>query len=147
MRFACVDFGDKRTGIAVGDDVLRTAMPAEVVHVARAGEGDALVEAVARAIEELLGRDANGGVEGVVVVGLPLNMDGTDSGRTKIVRGLAERLGKRLGVEVVLHDERQSTMRADELMAQSGLTHKQKKARRDAIAAAAILQDCLDQAN
>lgn len=140
MRYLCIDLGDKRTGIAVGDDVTRLASPVGVLEMPRERDGGrALIDAVVRAIEEQLGpRDE-------VVVGLPLNMDDTEGPRAKIAREFAARLGERTGRAIHLHDERLSSVQADWDMGLSGLTHKQKKARRDALAAAAVLREFLAQ--
>ena len=72
-----------------------------------------------------------------------LNMDGTEGPRSKSVRAFAERLRDRTGRVVHLADERLSTADADWSLARSGLTHKQKKQRRDAVAAAGILGEFL----
>lgn len=143
MRYLCVDLGDKRTGLAVGDRETGTVLPLDVVEVPiRQREGDALVEAIQKAVAEQFSPYAQ--VE--LVFGLPLNMqDGTEGPRAKLVRAFAERLGAKLQPRRVVHfqDERLSSVEADWQMAQSGLTHKQKKERRDALAAAAILRDFL----
>lgn len=147
MRFIAIDLGDKRTGIAVGDLVVRRAMPVKVVEVPVAERGGvALIESLANEVADVVGERE----DCTVVVGLPLNMDGTEGSRAKQVRAFAERLGERLraGVkgrrELVYQDERLTSAQADWDMARSGLTHAQKKARRDALAAAAMLQDYLD---
>lgn len=132
VRWLGVDLGDKRTGLAVGDVASGLASPAGVIE--RLGPDD-LAAAVARAATE---HDAGG-----VVVGLPLNMDGSEGPRAKLARAFGGRLTAR-GVAVVeLFDERLTSADADWAMAGSGLTHKQKKARRDALAAAALLRDFL----
>jgi putative Holliday junction resolvase len=138
VRYLCIDLGDKRTGIAVGDDVTRLATPVDVLEVPRDRDaGRALVEAVVRIVEEQIGpRDE-------LVVGLPLNMDGSEGDRSRMVREFAEAVRERTGRVVHLQDERLSSAQADWEMGRSGLTHKQKKARRDALAAAAILRDFL----
>jgi len=139
-RLLAIDLGDKRTGLAVADTLLRIASPVgrlEVPVVQQ--EGAALLSALGRAIGEHGAR--------VLVFGLPLNMDGTEGPRAKMVRGFAARLGAlHPACEVVFFDERLSSAQADWTMSQAGremghkLTHGQKKARRDSIAAAAILQ-------
>lgn len=138
MRYLCIDLGDKRTGIAVGDDVTRLASPVEVLEVPRERDaGAALLEALARAVAEHLGpRDE-------IVIGLPLNMDGSEGERAHLVREFAEAVRERTGREIHFQDERLSSAQADWDMGRTGLTHKQKKARRDALAAAAILRDFL----
>lgn len=134
MRYLAIDLGDKRTGLAVGDDALRIASPVGVVEAARGG-GE-LVQKLLAAVDEHLGRGDE------VVFGLPVNMDGTEGERAKLVRDYAGSLG--LDRAVHFQDERLTSADADWKMARTGLTHKQKKGRRDAMAAAAILQDFLD---
>src|SRR5690606_34893250 len=75
-----------------------------------------------------------------LVLGLPLNMDGTLGPAAEKTQAFAETLLEATGLDVYLVDERLSSAAADEAMARSGLTHGQKKARRDALAAAAILR-------
>ena len=143
MRYLGIDLGDKRTGIAVGDSVLRLATPVEAIHVPLAqNNGESLLEAIEKSAVEQLGRAAAG--EGEVVMGLPMNMDGTEGARAKLAREFAARLETRLGRVVHLFDERLTTAAADWSLSMSGLTHKQKKERRDALAAAAMLQGFLD---
>ncbi|MEN0020771.1 MAG: Holliday junction resolvase RuvX [Planctomycetota bacterium] len=149
-RYLGIDLGDKRTGLAVGDDVLKLAMPAGLIEVsiALAGDptaavpkpvaGDALLTALTKAAAEQLGRGE------ALVLGLPLNMDGTEGPRAKLVRAFGERLAERSGRAVHFQDERRTSVAADEKMARTGLTHGQKKRRRDALAAAAMLQAFLD---
>ncbi len=140
MRVVAIDLGDARTGIAVGDRVTGIASPAGLVEIPiqRAG-GEALLRGIVGQV-----RGLGGGEGGEVVVGMPLNMDGTEGPRAKAVRGFAARIAGALGQGIVLVDERRTTIEADERMARSGLTHKQKKMRRDAIAAAAVLRAYLD---
>lgn len=137
MRYLCIDLGDQRTGLALGDDATKIVSPIEVVEVPRsANEGRALLDALARAIAQQSPH--------ALVLGLPLNMDDSEGPRSKIVRQFAERLAKATNLPVHFHDERLSSAAADWQMARSGLTRGQKKARRDALAAAAILKDFLD---
>ena len=133
MRYLSIDFGDKRTGLAVGDDVTRIAGPVEVIDTGNQAE---CLSRIVQAIEQQ-GVDA-------LVVGLPLNMDGTEGGAAGKYRALADRLAERCGLEVHLVDERLSSNEAERKMDRSGLTRGQRKSRRDALAAAVILQDFLD---
>lgn len=135
MRYLAVDLGDKRTGLAVGDDASGLASPCGVIEKA-IRPGAELVEAIAASAEEY-GADE-------LVFGLPLNMDGTEGPRSKLVRAFAERAGARTGLRVHFQDERLTSAEADWSMARSGLTRGQKKSRRDALAAAAILRDFLE---
>ena len=131
MRYIAIDFGDKRTGLAVCDADETIASPLSVL----VGQG-ALAERIAEVIKTQQ-------IDGVVF-GLPLNMDGTEGGRVKIVRKFAEQLAAYIDVPVHFHDERLSSFDADGKFAGSELTRKQKKRRLDAVAAATILQSFLD---
>ena len=138
MRFICIDLGDKRTGLAVGDSITQIATPLNVVEVPIAERGgEALLETLARAIGDQVSRAS----DCTLIVGLPLNMDGTEGPRAKLVRAFAARLAEQSGREVKFQDERLTSADADWSMAQSGLTRGQKKKKRDALAAAAILRD------
>jgi putative Holliday junction resolvase len=132
MRYLAVDLGAKRTGLAAGDDVVGLVQPVEVLMVPR---GPALLDALARAVER------HGPDE--LVVGLPLNMDGTEGGATADVRAFGAALAGRVELPVHFHDERLSSFEADQRMARSGRTHREKKELRDALAACAILESWL----
>ena len=134
MRYLAVDLGAKRTGLAAGDDVVGLVQPVEVVQVPR---GPALLDALARAVDRH-GPDA-------LVLGLPLNMDGTEGGATADVRAFGAALAERVKLPVHYHDERLSSFEADQRMARSGRTHREKKELRDALAACAILESWLGE--
>ncbi|MFM9957222.1 MAG: Holliday junction resolvase RuvX [Phycisphaerales bacterium] len=147
MRIVAIDVGQKRTGVAVGDTFTRIVSPREVIEIdAGAGGGKSGGEGAGEALLKRLVAIIDEERPARVVIGLPLNMDGTEGPPAKSMRVFAQRLAPRLpsGTEVVLHDERLSSADADWQMAGSGLTHKQKKMRRDALAAASILRGYLD---
>ncbi|MEM9883170.1 MAG: Holliday junction resolvase RuvX [Planctomycetota bacterium] len=132
MRYLSIDFGAKRTGLAVGDDGSGIASPVGVIQTANAEER---LRQVGRAIAEQ--------EPGALVVGVPLGADGSAGSAGSaagVGRAFAETLRRRFGLPVFEVDERLSSADADEQMGRSGLTHGQKKARRDALAAAVILR-------
>lgn len=131
-RFLAVDVGGKRTGLALGDSLTRMAMPVEVLHVPR---GPALLEAIAKAVRAH--------APDAIVMGLPLNMDGTEGPAVEQARAFAAEVRARTGLEVHLQDERLTSYEADQRMARTGRTHGEKKELRDALAAAALLEDFL----
>jgi putative Holliday junction resolvase len=139
MRYFAVDLGDKRTGLAVGDSITRIVTPTDVLEVPISlRDGEALVEAIKKAVHEHVGtRDA------ALVVGLPLNMDSSEGPRAAMVRAFAARLGRATTLPVHFQDERLTSVQADWQMARSERTHQDKKKIRDALAAAALLQDYL----
>lgn len=153
MRYVALDLGDRRTGLAVGDSETRVVTPLTVIEIGiLVAGGDALLGAIAREVEAQMGpaRQATSSGKrlnspGELVVGLPWNMDGTLGPRAKIVQAFARRVEQRTGRKVNFQDERLTTADADWSMAKSGMTHQQKKERRDALAAAAILKDFLGQ--
>lgn len=133
MRILAVDLGDKRTGLAVGDDITRIASPLGKLD----GPPD---ERMARRIADA----ARANEVDVIVLGLPINMDDSEGPRAKLVRAFGDLLARETPVRIDCFDERLTSAEADWQMAQSGLTHKQKKERRDALAAAAILRGFLE---
>ena len=132
MRYLAVDLGDKRTGLAIGDDELRMAQPICVLEVPI---DKGLVDVIVKAIDEQ-GVDA-------IVMGLPLNMDGSLGQRVALTKTFANQLGKETNLPIHFQDERLTSSAAEEQLAGSGKTHKQKKKIRDALAAAEILNDFL----
>lgn len=134
MRFLGLDIGDKRTGLAIADLETTLVSPIRLIEAPLA-RTDELIAAIARAVDEYK-PDA-------LVVGLPIGMDDQEGPQAKKIRAFAQTLASRLALPIHLHDERLSTDAAHWRMAGTGLTHAQKKQRRDALAAAAILRDYL----
>lgn len=140
MRIFAIDLGDKRTGLALGDRITNIASPAGLIEIPIEHElGRLLISEIVRQFHAQAG-----GLDTEVLLGIPLNMDDSEGPRAKIARTIAQRLADRLDRPILLVDERRSSLAADASMAQSGLTHKQKKMRRDAIAASKIAQAYLD---
>lgn len=134
MRYLAIDYGMKRTGLAICDAAETIASPVTVIT----GQGG-LIAKIMKVIE-----DEN--IE-AVVVGLPLNMDGTDSGQTKKARLFAEQLGAKKEISIYFQDERLTSFEAEQKLAGLGITRKKKKKHLDAIAAAVILQTYIDKKN
>ncbi|MFO0786277.1 MAG: Holliday junction resolvase RuvX [Phycisphaerales bacterium] len=142
MRYMAIDLGEKRTGLAIGDRETGLITPIEVIECPSSADGGRqLLERLARAIETHLGPGGNAATIASLVVGLPVNMDGTEGPQAKKAREFGAKLGVRTGRGVVYQDERLTSADADWSMARSGMTHGQKKQKRDALAAAAILRD------
>lgn len=132
-RYLGVDAGSKRIGLALGDEG-GVVSPLKIIAAtgSHASDADAIL-----AVAEEYGADE-------VVVGWPLNMDGTEGPQAKLCQALAETIRKKMGQgaehRVHLHDERLTSHAADHLLTERELTHKQKKARQDAVAAQILLQ-------
>lgn len=141
MRIFAIDLGDQRTGLALADRITGIASPAGLIETPIDREnGRLLIDAIVKQFHHQAS-----GPETEIVIGIPLNMDDTEGPRAKLVREFTRKLASRIDRPIVLVDERKTSQLADARMSQSGLTHKQKKQRRDAIAAAAIAQLYLDE--
>ena len=136
MRYLAIDHGQKRTGLAISDASETLVSPHSVIETANEEE-------LLRRISDVLDAEEID----AVVVGLPVNMDGTEGDRSRKVRQFVSVLQERTDKPVHLHDERLSSFEADYLVGDLELTRKKKKKRLDAIAAAAILRSFFEQKN
>jgi putative Holliday junction resolvase len=132
MRYLAIDYGGKRTGLALCDQSEMIASPIAVIDI------PALV------IQKVLAVIKDEQVE-TVVVGLPMNMDGTEGQSAKAVRAFAKELAAKTAIPIIFHDERLSSFEAEEKLAPAEFTRKKKRKRLDSVAAAGILQSFLDQ--
>ena len=132
MRVLAVDYGERRTGIAVSDELGMTAQGMETLVVS--SEDDLLVKlaAVAQTTQAE-----------TIVLGLPLNMDGTESEKSLKVRAFGERLAGHTGRKVVFWDERMTTAQAQRVMREMSVKTRGRKGQIDRIAATLILQEFL----
>ena len=133
MVIVALDVGQARIGVAASDASEALASPHSVL---RRTSNAAAFDAVARIVAET-------GAE-LVVVGLPVSLDGALHGQAQSVQTFAEKLRRRLPVPLVYADETLSTWRAEELLRASGVRPERIRERIDAAAAAVILQEYLD---
>lgn len=136
MRILGLDFGSKTVGVAVSDELLLTAQGLEII---RRQSPNKLRRTLAR-IEEII---AEYRVERVVL-GYPKNMNNTEGERCEKTKEFQEMLERRIGLTVVLWDERLTTVAADRLMKETGIRREDRKEYVDEIAAVFILQGYLD---
>ena len=132
MRVLALDIGEKRVGVAMSDAGGTIASPLVVI----AATDVARVEPVTALIEEH-------GVD-LVVVGLPLTMQGSEGPQATRVRQVAEELARGLPIPVVYHDERLSSAEAGRAMRAAGTSSKKARGDLDKVAAALFLQAFLD---
>jgi len=130
-RILGIDHGDVRIGIAMSDETEFLASPLTTVQ-----NGKGAVDAIVELIEEYR-------VERIVI-GLPLNMDGSFGPATEKVRKFSTKLAKKTDVEIVECDERLTTVTAHHHLREAGLDGRQRKGVVDMAAAQVILQDWLD---
>lgn len=132
MKIMAVDYGDARTGLAVCDRTETLASPVGVLHeksMAKAAEGIVYASREFKA--------------GLVVIGLPVNMDGTEGPRAKKSRKLGAILEGILDIPVEYWDERSTTKSAEGLLDDTGTYGKKRKELLDAVAATVILESYL----
>jgi putative Holliday junction resolvase len=132
MRYLAIDYGTKRTGLAICDADEIIASPLNVIK-----SGKELLSKIAAVVQKE-------GV-GAVVVGLPLNMDDSESEQTRLVRTFAEQLKRYIGISVYLQDERLTTFSAEQKLASTELKKNRVHERSDAVAAAEILEAFLQK--
>ncbi len=134
QRYVGIDYGTKRIGLAIGDDDAKIASPLDTVEA----RGD-LADHVRAVLAAAEGYDID-----AFVIGLPLNMDGSEGEQAKITRTFGDRLAQLTGSRVHYFDERLSSHAAQELLQPAGLPHKKQRAVENAVAAQVILQSFLD---
>jgi len=127
-----LDVSKRAIGVAGADGGWRLATALRTIRRKRWAQDLAQLQAV------LQEREA-----GALVIGWPLNMDGSEGPRCQSVRAFAARLDAELGLPILLWDERLSTFAAEEAADQAGLRNTKRAAMLDALAAAAVLQDAL----
>ena len=134
MAVAAIDFGRKRIGLAITDTDGRGAYPVGIV------ERRSLKEDLDAIRSQLAERRVSR-----IVVGLPLNMDGAEGPSARAARAFAEHLGTATGVAVEMFDERLTSVEAEERLRSASISRSGKKAVRDAVAAAVILEGWLER--
>ncbi|HPC57426.1 MAG: Holliday junction resolvase RuvX [Kiritimatiellae bacterium] len=130
-----VDFGDRRTGVAVSDADGVIAFPRETLDCP-------LIEQAAAAVARLA--DAEG--VSAIVVGLPLNMDGSRGPRAERTQVFCAELARRTAIPVKPWDERLSTRLAESVLIEAGTRREKRRGVVDKLAAQIILQSYLDAA-
>jgi putative Holliday junction resolvase len=135
-RVLGIDAGDRRVGVALSDELRLLATPLTVLHTTQG------LAPVLEALIEVIRREA----VDHVVVGLPLNADGSEGRQAKRARHFARVAERVVGRPVELWDERLSTREAEEIVRLQGRRTRKMRQRCeiDAVAAAVILQDYLD---
>ena len=138
MRVVGIDLGERRVGVAVSDSEGTLASPYEVIE--RSGDPTRDHAEIVRVVTDV--------GAAMVVVGLPLSLDGTEGQAAQAARAEAESLAGAVGVPVETHDERLTSVSAGRSLAGSGLPSRaRRRARRgsvDKVAAAIMLQSWLD---
>ncbi len=127
-----VDPGQRRIGVAVADDSTRFARPLEVIDVTKADP----VRRIAELVRALNAR--------TLVIGRPTSLAGTPGPAVTAQQRLVTRLRDELSIEVIEHDERLTSVLADQGLLAGGARRGTRRALRDAVAAQVMLQSFLD---
>jgi putative Holliday junction resolvase len=133
-KILAVDFGDARTGLAVSD--ASRFLASGIGYVAPGGI-EKTAEAVAAVAKEQRAV--------AVVVGLPVNMDGSEGSRAARYRKFAALLKAQCALPVAMFDERMTTMTASRYLNETNTRGKKRKTVIDTLSAQIILQNCLDR--
>ncbi|WP_299815722.1 Holliday junction resolvase RuvX [uncultured Jannaschia sp.] len=129
-----LDLGTKTIGVAVSDTMRSVATPLETIRRTK-------FTADAVAIEALLAARSVAGI----VLGLPLNMDGSEGPRLQSTRAFARNLARRIDTPIAFWDERLSTVAAERALLEADTSRKRRAAVIDHVAAGYILQGALDR--
>ena len=133
MIILSVDYGDKRTGIAVCDKLEMLASPVCVINE---WNPEALAEKIVSVACEKKAE--------MIVVGLPKNMDGSKGFRAEACENLGELIASRTEIPVSFWDERLTTVSAHRILSENNVRGKKRKNVVDAVAAEIILQDFIE---
>ena len=133
MRTMGIDYGTRRVGIAVSDELGMIATGRETLHI------QSVKEAVQRVSEVVQSSEV-----GRIVVGLPLNMDGSRGPMVEAVEAFVTKLKASISVPVEMWDERLSSKMAERVLLEADMSREKRKRVIDKMAAQAILQGWLD---
>ena len=136
MKVMAIDLGDARTGIAVSDAMGWLTGFTTVIH---SWDQEKTAQQIAALVK--MHRPER------LVMGFPKNMDGTEGPRAELYRAFAARLEAVAGMEVVLWDERRTTIEAHQILSEGGYHGKKRKNTVDAVAASLILEGYLNYLN
>jgi putative holliday junction resolvase len=131
-RILGIDYGSAKIGLALSDPLKMISKPFQVIR----NKGEETI----KEIEEIV-KQKN--VE-KIVLGLPLDKDGSDSAKTEEVRNFAHYLSLKFTIPIILWDERYTTCDANSFLKEIGIDYKKSKEVVDKIAASIILKDYLE---
>lgn len=132
-RILALDYGTKRIGVALSDELGWTAQPLETI------ERRTLVRDIAHIEELVQGHEVK-----EVLIGLPLRLDGEEGPAVQAVHEFVAHLGEALSVPIVTWDERMTTRSAEDLLIAADVSRKKRKGVVDRVAAAILLQSYLE---
>lgn len=134
MKYLGIDYGEKRIGVAITDDL---GMMAHGYAVLKDMDSEHIVEYLRRVAKE----------ENIslIVVGLPIGLSGEDTEKTQDARDFASMIENCLGIEIAFEDERFTTKIVDKMLKEMEISQKKARETKDIMAARIILQSYLDR--
>ncbi len=129
----CFDFGEQRIGVAVGEHLLASANPLTTIDNE---SNEVRFEIITKLVNEWQPK--------LLIVGLPLSLDGAETNVTQLCKKFARRLNGRFNIPVMMIDERYSSVEASDMLNQSGIKGRAQKVMLDQVAAQTILQSYFD---
>lgn len=136
MRMMGLDYGSTTVGVAMSDALGYTSQPKETIVREKENHLRRTLAKIAELTEE--------NEIGLIVLGRPVRMDGTDGTRVAKTEEFREALKKRVNVPIVWQDERLTTVEADEILEEMGIPKSERKKYIDSIAASIILRDYMN---
>lgn len=136
MRYLGLDLGTRTLGLALSDETLTIASS---LYTIRYENDEQLLDKLDKVIEEFS--------ISKLVLGYPKNMNNTIGPKALLVEEFKQKLESRYGLEVLLQDERLSTVEATNYMLEANVSRKKRKKKIDSLAAVIILQTYLDRRN
>ena len=133
MRIMSLDLGSKTIGVALSDELTITAQVLTSIHRTSLAKD---LEAILRLVEDHQVEE--------LVIGLPINMDGSRGGAVDKVETFIEHLSARLTIKIIPWDERLSTVAAERILLEGDLSRAKRRKVIDRLSAAIILQGYLD---
>jgi len=127
------DFGERRIGVAVGEHLIHSANPLVTIDNE---SNEVRFSAITQLVSEWRPT--------LLVVGLPLSLDGSETEVTQLCKKFARRLNGRFNLPVALIDERYSSAEASQLLNETGIRGRAQKAMLDQVAAQTILRSYFD---
>ncbi|MDP8215368.1 MAG: Holliday junction resolvase RuvX [Candidatus Euphemobacter frigidus] len=132
-RILGIDPGEKRIGLALSDPLGITAQGLETLQVTSPGDAVQQISEIARQVEV-----------SKIIIGLPLNMDGSKGEQARRAQRLGARLEAALHLPVLFRDERLTSRQAEQVLIEANLSRRRRREKIDRMAAQLILQNYLD---
>ena len=136
MRYLGLDLGSKTLGLAISDTTLTIANSLKTLYFSNE-DYDSLMEPLNEIIKEYQIKR--------IILGYPLNMDGSIGTRAEITIEFKKKLEERFKLEVILQDERLTSVISNQILIDADISRKKRKKKVDSIAATLILQSYLDK--